>query len=102
MATTQDARVLSETIEGLNRRALELRAEGISVKDALTLAGYEFGFDQLVKRSDDAMVVENAQGVRVNCWLEGPQSQELQDGGAGYDDNTEWADEDGDGDGEND
>lgn len=29
-------------------------------------------------------------GEMVNLWLEGPQSMELEDGGAGFDDQIEW------------
>lgn len=45
----------------------------------------------VVKRSDDAIVYKTPRNIYVNAWLEGPHSQDVQPGGAGFDDQIDWA-----------
>lgn len=96
MTTAQTADLTKRSIEALNQKALALRAQDNSVEWSLNVAAVELGFTHIVKSSDDAEVLENSQGIRVNCWFEGMMSQEIQDGGAGFDDYIEWIDEDDD------
>lgn len=77
------------TIAKLNRRARGLvRREGLSVPHALDRAATEAGFRE-IRRHGETIIYRKGSGF-VNCWTEGPMSQEIEPGGAGFDDQIEW------------
>lgn len=78
------------TIARLNQIGRANVRTGMRVPSALEAAAHTLGL-RLVKRDGDTILYRNSQGAYVNCWLEGPMSQDIIDGGAGFDDNIEWA-----------
>lgn len=82
-----------DEIAALNASAVAYRATGMSVADALTAAGADAQLET-VKASDACEILRTPDDRLVNCWLEGSHSQELGEGGAGFDDNVEWLDDD--------
>lgn len=83
--------VAKSTVARLNSMArTEARRNGGDVVVALSTAAMRMGLTE-VRRADDTILYRNKHGAHVNCWLEGPMSQDIVDGGAGFDDNIDWA-----------
>jgi riboflavin synthase alpha subunit len=79
--------IARSTVEKLNRRARGyVRRDGSAVPTALDQAARDLGLELVRETSENTRLYRNKQGALVNCWLEGPQSQRIETGGAGFDD----------------
>lgn len=82
--------VAKSTIAKLNARARHHNRKGERVFIAIQSAAEEAGLTE-VRRDDTAILYRNKHRSYVNCWIEGPMSQEIEPGGAGFDDQIDWA-----------
>lgn len=86
--------VNSVTIDNLNTAARANKAAGLDTWQAICRAANAEGFD-LVEGSRSPASHEypvalfvNTAGEHVNVWLAGPEGEEIADGAAGFDDQT--------------
>lgn len=77
------------TIARLNQIARRNARNGDSVPTALSSAARELGLCEA--KRDGNVLYRNSRGAYVNCWLEGPMSSDIENGGAGFDDQIDWA-----------
>lgn len=82
--------IAKSTIAKLNARARHHNRKGERPFIAIQSAATDMGLVE-VKRDDTAILYRNKHNAYVNCWIEGPMSQEIVDGGAGFDDQIDWA-----------
>jgi hypothetical protein len=78
------------TVAKLNALARRHNRDGERPFIAIQSAAADLGLTE-VKRDESAILYRNKQRAYVNCWIEGPMSQEIEPGGAGFDDQIEWA-----------
>jgi hypothetical protein len=85
METTLDR----DSIDALNRQAAGyVRTLGWSPVEALEHTMRVHGMIEL-RRSDQCVVYQDGGGRLVNCWIEGPMSDDIAPGGKGFDDQVE-------------
>lgn len=82
--------IAKSTIAKLNARARYHARRGERVFFAIQSAATDLGLVE-VRRDDATILYRNKHRAYVNCWIEGPMSQEIEDGGAGFDDQIDWA-----------
>jgi len=74
-------------IEQLNEaaRVAQVAEPTIRVVTALARAAGEAGLEE-ISAEGSCILYQARDGRLVNCWTEGPMSQEITEGGAGFDD----------------
>lgn len=77
-------------IERLNSLASALVAQGNSVVVALEMAANNYDLDELASSEGDVCRIYQRGDIFINCWMEGALSSDLTEGGAGFDDQTDW------------
>ena len=82
--------IAKTTISKLNARARRHNRKGERPFIAIQSAAADFGLTE-VKRDGTTILYRNKQRAYVNAWVEGPMSQEIEPGGAGFDHQIEWA-----------
>jgi len=82
--------VAPTTIAKLNARARHHARKGERTFIAIQSAAADIGLIE-VKRDETTILYRNKQRAYVNCWIEGPMSQDIEPGGAGFDDQIDWA-----------
>jgi len=75
-------------IAQLNYVAKE-RAEGDTPLSRLENASEIFGL-KFVAEDDDCRIYEAVDGTLINCWIVGVETDQITDGGLGFDDQVEW------------
>ena len=76
-------------IDRLNTTAHMLTTAGATVREALYHVADEAGLTRIATE-DNCEIYRDGNGHIVNCWLEGPGSAEIEDGGAGFDNQVQW------------
>lgn len=76
-------------IAQLNHVARELAAGGISPLKAINKAASDFMLTEIAEQ-DSCRVYEAADGMLINCWIDGISSDRIGDGGLGFDDQVTW------------
>lgn len=82
------------TFIALNNQSRARAAKTGDAWQAMEQIASENGF-QVLARSDSAIIYEATtdcvlpDGARINCWIDAP-SCEIETGGLGFDDQTEW------------
>lgn len=82
--------IAKSTISRLNQIARSKERAGTSPLTAMEQAAAEIGLIE-VKRDESTILFRNQQFSYVNCWIEGPMSQSIAPGGAGFDEQIDWA-----------
>jgi hypothetical protein len=83
-------------IERLNSLATQLATQGNSTIDALEMAANNYDLDELESSEGDVCRIYKRGDIHVNCWMEGVLTSSVAEGGAGFDDQTDWYFEDTD------
>lgn len=83
-------------IEQLNSLAKAMVSQGNSTLVAMEMAANNYDLDELASSEGDVCRIYQRGDIFVNCWMEGVLSSNLAEGGAGFDDQTEWYFEDAD------
>jgi hypothetical protein len=76
-------------IEQLNHVARSMVDDDTTPTDALAKTAHLFMLVE-VETSGESRIYEAADGTLINCWLGGAMSEEIKDGGLGFDDQIEW------------
>ena len=82
--------IARSTINKLNARARHYARKGERPFIAIQSAAAEIGLTE-VRRDGETILYRNKQHAYVNCWTIGPHSMDIEDGGAGFDDQIDWA-----------
>jgi hypothetical protein len=82
--------VARSTIARLNAISRTNVKSGMHVLAAMEAAAQQLGFTEF-RRDDSTILFRNKQRSFVNCWIEGPMSQNIEPGGAGFDDQINWS-----------
>lgn len=90
MTTRKMARSGIATLNASAKRILRTMRNGATGADAVKEAAWQAGLET-VKESDDCIIYRTPRGKLVNAWLEGPVGSILIDGGAGFDNQIDWA-----------
>lgn len=83
-------------IDLLNSLAKQLVAQGNSTLVAIEMAANNYDLDELASSEGDVCRIYQRGDVFINCWMEGVLTSAIAEGGAGFDDQTEWYFEDTD------
>lgn len=81
--------VARSTISRLNAVSRANVKAGMRVLHAMEAAAQQLGFTEF-RRDESTILFRNKQRSFVNCWIEGPMSQDIEPGGAGFDDQIDW------------
>lgn len=76
-------------IAQLNHVAKFNQDHGDSPLDALEAAAREFMLEEIAEE-DTCRIYQATDGTLINAWIEGVQSDNIDDGGLGFDDQVEW------------
>lgn len=76
-------------IAQLNYVARELAEGGLSPLKAINKAAADFMLTEVAEQ-DSCRIYEAADGTLINCWIEGVASDQIGDGGLGFDDQVTW------------
>lgn len=82
--------VAQSTIAKLNARARHHTRRGERPFLAVQSAAADIGLIE-VRRDETSILYRNKHRAYVNCWVEGPMGQDIEPGGAGFDDQIDWA-----------
>ena len=77
-------------IERLNSLAKALVAQGNSTLVAIEMSANNYDLDEIASSEGDVCRIYKLGDIFVNCWMEGALSSNLAEGGAGFDDQTDW------------
>lgn len=78
--------------DNMNGVAKMMTDNGASVEDALERTAQEYGLTLVVESDDGQCRIYEYNGTHINCWMVGALTSEIGDGGAGFDDQTDWYD----------
>jgi hypothetical protein len=87
----------NEWIEKLNSdaRAIWNGEEGHAALRAVEKAADANDLEE-VREDEQCRIYRTPDGTLVNCWIEGVQSERIEDGGMGFDDQVDWYEEETD------
>lgn len=77
-------------IARLNDLARTLVGQKTPTLVALEMAANNFDLDELASSEGDVCRIYQHGDVFINCWMEGVLSSSIAEGGAGFDDQTDW------------